>query len=249
MKPVRFDFSDPDAAAFCPSCGAGYAPGATCCLDCDSALVPRSEIEAQGGQLSSLGHPPRTSEGWSEGPQTAVLRPAARMLTRACALVKRHRQVLVLPERFSAIFLACLGAGLIGKTIGELLVLVMGERIAVFPHPLFARILPGAWFLLWSMVERDMRLRVGWASASFAILLDSNKEEWQLGAWALYLALLGHVVYFRAVWPRVDRKWRRRAALILVIFFIFGWHTSTWVRGRHRNWWPPYRSVISEEVP
>jgi hypothetical protein len=46
MDIADFDLSDADAAAFCPSCGAGYAAGRSRCEDCDLDLLPRSEIEA-----------------------------------------------------------------------------------------------------------------------------------------------------------------------------------------------------------
>lgn len=43
----EFDLSDPDAVAFCPSCGDGYRAGATRCADCDRDLLPRSWVEAR----------------------------------------------------------------------------------------------------------------------------------------------------------------------------------------------------------
>ncbi len=42
-----FDLSDDHAAAFCPACGAGYTAGYIRCADCDTDLLPRSEIEAR----------------------------------------------------------------------------------------------------------------------------------------------------------------------------------------------------------
>lgn len=47
MEPPVFDLSDPDAAAFCPACGAGYTAGRSRCADCDEELIPRSQIEAK----------------------------------------------------------------------------------------------------------------------------------------------------------------------------------------------------------
>jgi hypothetical protein len=41
----EFDLSDPDAAMFCPACGAGYTAGRSRCADCDRELLGRSEIE------------------------------------------------------------------------------------------------------------------------------------------------------------------------------------------------------------
>ena len=55
----RFDLSDPDAVAFCPSCGAGYTASATRCLPCDADLVSRAEIEA--GEPSPAGDDAATS--------------------------------------------------------------------------------------------------------------------------------------------------------------------------------------------
>lgn len=45
MCPSRFDLSDPDAFAFCPSCGTGYRAGVTHCSHCRTALTGRAEIE------------------------------------------------------------------------------------------------------------------------------------------------------------------------------------------------------------
>jgi hypothetical protein len=50
VRPRDFDLSDPDAVAFCPSCGSGYRAGATRCTDCDSELVPRSWVEARANE-------------------------------------------------------------------------------------------------------------------------------------------------------------------------------------------------------
>ena len=47
MDSPVFDLSDPDAAAFCPACGAGYTAGRLRCADCDQELLPRSDIEAK----------------------------------------------------------------------------------------------------------------------------------------------------------------------------------------------------------
>lgn len=44
--PPEYDLTDPDAVAFCTSCGSGYTARATRCAPCDAALVPRGEIEA-----------------------------------------------------------------------------------------------------------------------------------------------------------------------------------------------------------
>ena len=44
MSP-EYDLSDPDAVAFCPSCGAGYTARVTRCASCDVPLVPRAEAE------------------------------------------------------------------------------------------------------------------------------------------------------------------------------------------------------------
>ncbi len=44
--PPEFDLSDPDAVAFCPSCGSGYTARATRCEPCDTALIPRAQVEA-----------------------------------------------------------------------------------------------------------------------------------------------------------------------------------------------------------
>ncbi len=41
----EFDLSDPDAVAFCPSCGSGYTARATRCEPCDVALIPRAQAE------------------------------------------------------------------------------------------------------------------------------------------------------------------------------------------------------------
>ncbi len=43
----EFDLSDPDAVAFCPSCGSGYRAGPLRCADCDRELLPRSWVEAR----------------------------------------------------------------------------------------------------------------------------------------------------------------------------------------------------------
>ena len=43
----RFDLSDPDAVAFCPSCGAGYTAGTARCLPCGADLVSRADAEAR----------------------------------------------------------------------------------------------------------------------------------------------------------------------------------------------------------
>jgi hypothetical protein len=47
--PPDFDLSDPDAVAYCPSCGSGYTARARRCEPCDVALVPRVEIAAAAG--------------------------------------------------------------------------------------------------------------------------------------------------------------------------------------------------------
>jgi hypothetical protein len=47
MDEPRFDLSDQDAVAFCPSCGAGYLAGVTRCDDCGLQLEARSVIEAR----------------------------------------------------------------------------------------------------------------------------------------------------------------------------------------------------------
>jgi hypothetical protein len=49
-KPPDFDLSDPDAAAFCPSCGSAYRAGTARCTDCDCELVPRSWVEARANE-------------------------------------------------------------------------------------------------------------------------------------------------------------------------------------------------------
>jgi len=41
-----FNLKDPDAAAFCPSCGYGFRAGFTRCAGCATDLLPRSEVEA-----------------------------------------------------------------------------------------------------------------------------------------------------------------------------------------------------------
>jgi len=43
----EFDLSDPDAVAYCPSCGSGYRTGPVRCVDCDRQLLPRSWVEAR----------------------------------------------------------------------------------------------------------------------------------------------------------------------------------------------------------
>jgi hypothetical protein len=43
----EFDLSDPDAKAFCPSCGSGYRTGPVRCVDCDRELLPRAWVEAR----------------------------------------------------------------------------------------------------------------------------------------------------------------------------------------------------------
>lgn len=44
----EFDLSDPDAVAYCPSCGSGYRAAALVrCADCDRELLPRSWVEAR----------------------------------------------------------------------------------------------------------------------------------------------------------------------------------------------------------
>jgi hypothetical protein len=50
MCPSRFDLSDPDAVAFCPSCGAGYLAGVTHCSQCEVELESRAAIEVQVAQ-------------------------------------------------------------------------------------------------------------------------------------------------------------------------------------------------------
>jgi len=47
--PPEFDLSDPDAVAYCPSCGSGYTARARRCEPCEVALVPRAEIAAAAG--------------------------------------------------------------------------------------------------------------------------------------------------------------------------------------------------------
>ncbi len=47
MERPDFDLSDADAAAFCPSCGAGYTSQARECIDCTVALWSRSQIEEE----------------------------------------------------------------------------------------------------------------------------------------------------------------------------------------------------------
>jgi hypothetical protein len=42
----EYDLTDPDAVAFCPSCGSGYTARVARCEPCDRGLVPRREIEA-----------------------------------------------------------------------------------------------------------------------------------------------------------------------------------------------------------
>lgn len=46
-EPAEFDLSDPDAVAFCPSCGSGYRAGPVRCAECDRELLPRSWVEAR----------------------------------------------------------------------------------------------------------------------------------------------------------------------------------------------------------
>jgi hypothetical protein len=41
----EYDLSDPDAVAFCPSCGSGYTARVARCQPCDVALVSRAEVE------------------------------------------------------------------------------------------------------------------------------------------------------------------------------------------------------------
>ena len=45
METRDFDLTDPDAAAFCPACGAGYTSQVRECADCGVALVPKSQVE------------------------------------------------------------------------------------------------------------------------------------------------------------------------------------------------------------
>ncbi len=80
MNVTDFDLSDPDAAAFCPACGAGYTAGRSRCEDCDRELLPRSEIEAALAQTESNpyrppGHaePPRALEPAPDEPIGAAL--------------------------------------------------------------------------------------------------------------------------------------------------------------------------------
>jgi hypothetical protein len=47
MECRDFDLTDADAAAFCPSCGAGYTSPGGECADCEEELWPRSRIEEQ----------------------------------------------------------------------------------------------------------------------------------------------------------------------------------------------------------
>ena len=42
-----FDLSDPDAVAFCPSCGAGYTAGATECVDCQVELWSPARVKEE----------------------------------------------------------------------------------------------------------------------------------------------------------------------------------------------------------
>jgi hypothetical protein len=49
-EPPEFDLSDPDAVAFCPSCGSGYRAGVALCSDCDSDLRPRAWAEARASE-------------------------------------------------------------------------------------------------------------------------------------------------------------------------------------------------------
>jgi hypothetical protein len=44
---LEFDLSDPDAVAYCPSCGSGFRAGPVRCVDCDRDLMPRAWAEAQ----------------------------------------------------------------------------------------------------------------------------------------------------------------------------------------------------------
>jgi hypothetical protein len=44
--PPDFDLNDPDAVAYCPSCGSGYTASVTRCAPCGVVVVPRYHIEA-----------------------------------------------------------------------------------------------------------------------------------------------------------------------------------------------------------
>jgi hypothetical protein len=41
--PTRYDFSDPEAIAYCPECGLGFRVAEGRCQDCDALLVTRGE--------------------------------------------------------------------------------------------------------------------------------------------------------------------------------------------------------------
>ncbi len=64
----EFDLSDPDAVAFCPSCGSGYTARATRCAPCDVDLVPRGEIEAAAART-----PAPDTETDADGEETVPL--------------------------------------------------------------------------------------------------------------------------------------------------------------------------------
>jgi len=51
-EPPQFDLSDPDAVAYCPSCGSGYGAGPIRCVECDRELVARSWVEAQASAVT-----------------------------------------------------------------------------------------------------------------------------------------------------------------------------------------------------
>jgi hypothetical protein len=79
MCPSRSDLSDPDAFAFCPSCGAGYRAGITHCSDCQLELTPRAEIEQQAVRDRS-----QTDEAGGMKKVYSTTRPLiAQMLTQA----------------------------------------------------------------------------------------------------------------------------------------------------------------------
>jgi hypothetical protein len=59
MEARDFDLSDPDAAAYCPSCGAAYTSEGGTCADCGVAVIPRAQISSKPAFTAAF-----TSTSW-----------------------------------------------------------------------------------------------------------------------------------------------------------------------------------------
>ena len=92
VKTPVFDLSDPDAAAFCPSCGAGYTSQVQDCSDCGVALVPKSQIN------EPQGHPVQETPFHGRDPDAPALCPACGTAYTSASLVCSHCKVALVPQ-------------------------------------------------------------------------------------------------------------------------------------------------------